>query len=80
MIRERSGRDFDNILGPLFVSIAMMLALVLNFIFKWQEVRHRGDSIAAFNLEATSSSNMSSKNEKFLWEKLGDHLVEKFWF
>lgn len=34
MIRERSGRDFDNILGPLFVSFALLVSLVLNFIFK----------------------------------------------
>lgn len=33
MIMERSGRDFDNVLGPLFISVAMMVALVLNFVF-----------------------------------------------
>lgn len=33
MITERSGRDFDNVLGPLVISVAMMLALVLNFVF-----------------------------------------------
>lgn len=80
MIRERSGRDFDNIVGPLFVSFAMMIALILNFVFKWQEVKHRGDSIGALNMEATATSGMSWKNEKFLWEALGDRLIEKFWF
>lgn len=33
MIVERSGKDFDNMLGPLAVSAALMLALVLNFVF-----------------------------------------------
>ena len=33
MIVERSGRDFDNVLGPLVISVALMVALVLNFVF-----------------------------------------------
>lgn len=33
MIVERSGRDFDNVLGPLVISLAMIVALVLNFVF-----------------------------------------------
>ncbi len=33
MIMERSGRDFDNMLGPLVISAALMAALVLNFVF-----------------------------------------------
>lgn len=80
MIRERSGRDFDNVLGPLFISFALLLSLILNFIFKWQEVKHRGDSINTLNVEAAEVSGMSWKNEKFLWEALGDRLLEKFWY
>jgi uncharacterized membrane protein YidH (DUF202 family) len=34
MIVQRSGKDFDNFVGPLVVSIALMAALILNFIFK----------------------------------------------
>ena len=34
MIVARSGKDFDNVFGPLVVSVALMAALVLNFIFK----------------------------------------------
>lgn len=34
MIVARSGKDFDNIFGPLIISVALMVALVLNFIFK----------------------------------------------
>lgn len=34
MIVARSGKDFDNLLGPMVVSGALMVALVLNFVFK----------------------------------------------
>jgi SPX domain protein involved in polyphosphate accumulation/uncharacterized membrane protein YidH (DUF202 family) len=33
MIIERSGKDFDNMIGPMIISGAMMLALILNFAF-----------------------------------------------
>ncbi|XXG97141.1 hypothetical protein Hte_003436 [Hypoxylon texense] len=36
MIVERSGKDFDNMLGPLAVSAALMLALILNFVFSYR--------------------------------------------
>lgn len=39
MIRERSGKDFDNMIGPLVVSVALMLALILNFIFAVSSTR-----------------------------------------
>lgn len=34
MIVERSGKDFDNMLGPLIVSVALMVALIINFILQ----------------------------------------------
>jgi hypothetical protein len=34
MIVARSGKDFDNLAGPMIVSSALMIALVLNFVFK----------------------------------------------
>ncbi|KAH0565745.1 hypothetical protein GP486_000868 [Trichoglossum hirsutum] len=34
LIRERSGKDFDNILGPVVVCIGLVIALCLNFGFK----------------------------------------------
>ncbi|KAH6656718.1 VTC domain-containing protein [Truncatella angustata] len=37
MIIERSGKDFDNMVGPMVVSVAMMIALVLNFVFAYRE-------------------------------------------
>ena len=35
MIRERSGKDFDNKIGPLIVSVGLAIALILNFGFKY---------------------------------------------
>ena len=32
---ERSGRDFDNMIGPFIVSIGLAAALCLNFGFKY---------------------------------------------
>ncbi|KAK3397255.1 VTC domain-containing protein [Sordaria brevicollis] len=37
MIIERSGKDFDNFLGPLVVSVALMVALILNFSFAYRD-------------------------------------------
>lgn len=34
LIRERSGKDFDAITGPLVVCVGLGVALVLNFVFK----------------------------------------------
>lgn len=34
MILERSGKDFDNMIGPIVISIALLCALILNFIFQ----------------------------------------------
>ncbi|PTB63841.1 SPX-domain-containing protein [Trichoderma citrinoviride] len=31
MIMERSGKDFDNMVGPVIISVAMMIALIVNF-------------------------------------------------
>lgn len=36
MIIERSGKDFDNMIGPMIVSVAMMVALILNFVFAYR--------------------------------------------
>ena len=32
MIMQRSGRDFDNMVGPIVISVALMLSLLINFI------------------------------------------------
>ena len=44
MILARSGRDFDNLLGPLVISVALMGALVVNLVIAWREVLGDGRS------------------------------------
>lgn len=45
MIMERSGKDFDNMVGPIIISVAMMLALIVNFILqvrlRYAHISHR---------------------------------------
>ncbi|KAK3192418.1 Phosphate metabolism transcription protein [Lecanicillium sp. MT-2017a] len=41
MIIERSGKDFDNMVGPLVISVAMMIALIANFIFQYRAAYER---------------------------------------
>ncbi|EEY21030.1 vacuolar transporter chaperone 2 [Verticillium alfalfae VaMs.102] len=44
MIIERSGKDFDNVIGPLVISVALMIALILNFVFAYRRAVERWDS------------------------------------
>ncbi|KAI1278606.1 VTC domain-containing protein [Xylaria sp. FL0933] len=44
MIVERSGKDFDNMIGPLAISVALMVALVLNFVFAYRNALGRFNS------------------------------------
>ncbi|KAI9844514.1 MAG: Phosphate metabolism transcription protein [Thelocarpon superellum] len=41
LIRQRSGKDFDNILGPVIVCLSLVVALCLNFGFKYNAVMER---------------------------------------
>lgn len=48
LIEQRSGKDFDALTGPVVVCVGLFLALILNFAFKYQELRekakhHHGD-------------------------------------
>jgi len=36
LITERSGKDFDNAIGPFVVAIGLACALILNFAFKYK--------------------------------------------
>ncbi|KAG8160257.1 hypothetical protein KVR01_009793 [Diaporthe batatas] len=47
MIVDRSGRDFDNLVGPMVVSFALAAALVLNFVFQYRAAAQRFDSDAS---------------------------------
>ncbi|RYO74078.1 hypothetical protein DL766_003137 [Monosporascus sp. MC13-8B] len=54
MIRERSGRDFDNAVGPLVVSVALMLALISNFVFAYREAFSKLDNNQVLNVTAAA--------------------------
>ncbi|KAJ4134630.1 Phosphate metabolism transcription protein [Fusarium equiseti] len=41
MIVERSGKDFDNMIGPMIISVSLMIVLILNFFFAWREAYGR---------------------------------------
>lgn len=41
MIIERSGKDFDNVIGPIIISIALIVALVANFIIQYRAAFER---------------------------------------
>jgi uncharacterized membrane protein YidH (DUF202 family) len=41
LIRERSGKDFDNVLGPVVVCIALAVALAVNFAFQYRNMKER---------------------------------------
>jgi uncharacterized membrane protein YidH (DUF202 family) len=43
LITERSGKDFDNPIGPFVVTVGLALALVMNFAFKYQAAISRDD-------------------------------------
>ncbi|KAK4580337.1 Phosphate metabolism transcription protein [Recurvomyces mirabilis] len=52
LIRGRSGKDFDAVTGPVVVCIGLIVALVLNFGFKYQAVqqdRNRQQDMVMFN-------------------------------
>ncbi|KAJ9604615.1 Phosphate metabolism transcription protein [Cladophialophora chaetospira] len=49
LIHERSGKDFDNPIGPFIVTVGLALALILNFAFKYKAAvegndLHRGNN------------------------------------
>ena len=43
LITERSGKDFDNMIGPFIVSLGLAAALVLNFVFKYNAATTESD-------------------------------------
>ncbi|ETN43864.1 uncharacterized protein HMPREF1541_10995 [Cyphellophora europaea CBS 101466] len=45
LITERSGKDFDNKIGPFVVSLGLAAALVLNFAFKYQAAVNKEDLV-----------------------------------
>ncbi|EHA55584.1 vacuolar transporter chaperone 2 [Pyricularia oryzae 70-15] len=64
MIVARSGQDFDNIFGPLTVSLGLVVALVLNFVFAYRAALERWDDLAGSNGGVASSINSTYANDE----------------
>lgn len=50
LIEQRSGKDFDNMVGPFVVSIALCVALILNFYFKYKAATERTEGRGIWGL------------------------------
>lgn len=50
LITQRSGKDFDNMLGPFIVSIALCVALLLNFWFKYRAATEKTEGKGVWGL------------------------------
>lgn len=60
LIRQRSGKDLDNMIGPLIVCVGLAIALVLNFAFKYQNMMKKAHEPAfsepTYNVSAVDST------------------------
>jgi SPX domain protein involved in polyphosphate accumulation/uncharacterized membrane protein YidH (DUF202 family) len=43
LIQQRSGKDFDALTGPVVVCVGLFVALILNFVFKYQEMKRNAE-------------------------------------
>lgn len=50
LITQRSGRDFDNMLGPFVVAISLAIALILNFWFKYTAAQRKTEGHGLWGL------------------------------
>lgn len=50
LITQRSGKDFDNMIGPFIVSIALCVALILNFWFKYKAATEKTEGRGVWGL------------------------------
>ncbi|KAF7719245.1 Uncharacterized protein PECH_004827 [Penicillium ucsense] len=70
LIRQRSGKDLDNIFGPLVVCVGLAVALVLNFVFKYNSaLNHSRDNSSHDQLNATIMSSVNAA----AWNHGGAH-------
>ncbi|KAF4337234.1 VTC2 polyphosphate synthetase [Fusarium beomiforme] len=58
MILERSGKDFDNMIGPMIISVSLMIVLILNFFFAYRKAFGR------FNDDKNSLEELLSEDLK----------------
>ncbi|KAG5292667.1 SPX domain-containing protein [Histoplasma ohiense] len=66
-IRERSGRDFDNVAGPMVVCLGLAVALVLNFWFKYNAKVWNEDEPSSPKCSATSPGNVTTQDVEGAW-------------
>ncbi|KEF54911.1 uncharacterized protein A1O9_09354 [Exophiala aquamarina CBS 119918] len=70
LITERSGKDFDNAIGPFVVSVGLACALVLNFAFKYNAAMASlpGNSTTSVLTGKLAANDMSHDPELFVPE------------
>ncbi|MCJ1384954.1 Phosphate metabolism transcription protein [Xylographa soralifera] len=49
MIEQRSGKDFDNVVGPIVVCLGLVVALCLNFAFKYKSATPHANIEVLYN-------------------------------
>ncbi|KAJ5937177.1 hypothetical protein N7454_004832 [Penicillium verhagenii] len=57
LIRQRSGKDLDNLFGPLVVCLGLAVALVLNFAFKYQSVLEQAHNAPSHQVPIHNNSS-----------------------
>lgn len=55
LIERRSGKDFDAMTGPVVVCVGLIVALVLNFIFKYQDVMDQREGRGRYQSAANAT-------------------------
>lgn len=66
LITQRSGKDFDNMVGPFVVAVSLCVALILNFVFKYQAAQRHTEGQGVFGLGIGKGENMT----RFLVQEL----------
>ncbi|KAJ6072563.1 hypothetical protein N7467_010648 [Penicillium canescens] len=57
LIRQRSGKDLDNMIGPIVVCIGLAIALVLNFVFKYTSALEQNQNPPSVSVPIHSNSS-----------------------
>lgn len=58
MIMGRSGKDFDNVIGPIIISVALMAALITNFILQYRAAFDKINNRTPSELESDFSQEL----------------------
>jgi SPX domain protein involved in polyphosphate accumulation/uncharacterized membrane protein YidH (DUF202 family) len=63
LIEQRSGKDFDALTGPVVVCVGLFFALILNFAFKYQELRGKTRDEHGHGHSSNQSQSMFGMDE-----------------